>query len=141
MMARMTTNSEVHFLPDMLELHLLVIDDDPLFRALIKRAANKRNIKVTACSSRHELVAMTDPGLFHVVIVDYYLDEMKTHLRGTDVARELVDTPTLLISNSGACLDEKHSWPDNICKFAYKSEGADRLLDQALQIAAKKHFE
>jgi len=88
----------------------------------------------------HELRSMVRPGLFNVVILDYYLDELKTYLRGTDVAKELIDTPTLLVSHSTACLEEKQNWPDNIRKFSPKKLGADNLLEEALRIAAKDYF-
>jgi DNA-binding response OmpR family regulator len=39
--------------------NILVIDDDPLFRAQTRRIAKQRNLPVTVCSSLHEMQVMS----------------------------------------------------------------------------------
>jgi PleD family two-component response regulator len=112
---------------------VLVIDDDPLFRAKVRRAAEKRNIFLTVCSSLKEVSIMADTGMFDIAIVDYYLDDMKSYLRGTDVARALETTPVILISNSDHGVENYSSFPGSVRQFLNKRIGINAILSAALR--------
>ena len=117
--------------------HILVIDDDPIFRSLITHAGKSRNIEVTACSNLNEVKPMAVPKLFDAAIVDYYLEDFKSHLKGTHVACALEGTPILLVSQSNDCVEANEFWPSSIRKFVTKQIGVDRILDEIKTITEK----
>ena len=117
---------------------VLVIDDDPLFRALVTKVAAKRNLAVTTCASVRELGSMAVADLFDVVIVDYFLDDLKQSLRGTDVAHVLESTPIVLISNNEYAFTNSDPWPTSIRKFVNKKAGVNVILNTALRLMEGK---
>ena len=116
--------------------HVLVVDDDPVFRAMTVQAGKRRGIDVTACGTMHELGAMTNNDLFDVAIVDYYLDSYKEYLKGTDIAHVMEGTPVILISNSDHCVEAGEAWPQSVRKFMVKKAGIEAILDSALKATA-----
>jgi CheY-like chemotaxis protein len=115
---------------------VLVIDDDPLFRALITRAGQRRKIPVAACANLRELNAMAVPRLFDVAVVDYYLDDMKRYLKGTEVARALEGTPVILVSNSDDGIEDEEPWPAGVREFISKRSGIQMILNAAIKMKA-----
>ena len=113
---------------------VLLIDDDPLTRARARQIAPKKNIALTVCGSLRELNPLASPDLFDVAVVDYYLDGVKEHLRGTDVATLLESTPVILISSNDHCVESNEAWPTSVRKFLNKSVGIDAILDEALKV-------
>ena len=85
---------------------ILVTDDDPLFRARLGKIAERKGIHLYACSSLRELNTSAVPKLFDIAIVDYYLDDFKTNLKGTDIATLLEGTPVILTSVSNHCVED-----------------------------------
>ncbi len=116
---------------------ILVIDDDPLFRAQIKKAATERGISVTVCSSFKELDEMAEPKLFDVAIVDYYLDNLKSYLKGVDIAEAMQPTPVVLISSSSHPLDDNEPFPSSVRRFVQKTIGINAILNTALSTSIK----
>lgn len=121
-------------LPSYTMPHILVVDDDPLFRALLQRAALAKAIEITACSSWREIGTLAHPQQFDAAIVDYYLDGLKESLTGTDIARALEGTPVLLVSNSDHCISNGEAWPEGVRKFMNKRHGVERILKNVATI-------
>lgn len=117
--------------------HLLLVDDDPVFRKRLRAEALDRGIAVMEAGSRSEIGNVAIPGAFDVAIVDYFLDGELSGFTGTRVAHELGRTPTLLISHSERCLGEGGSWPSSIRGFCSKSKGIPEILDAALALAER----
>ncbi len=113
--------------------HILVIDDDPLFRAQVRRIAAKRQIDVTVCSSLREVDTMSDSRLFDIAVVDYYLDDMKSYLRGTDIASVFEATPVVLISNTDRGIVNASPFPNSVRRFVNKRIGISAILDEAIK--------
>lgn len=115
--------------------HVLFIDDDPVFRALVSKVAGQKDLPITVCASVQELAGMARPGsFFDVVIVDYFLDDLKETLRGTDIAAITPYTPTILISGTNQVVDDNSPWPSSIRKFVNKKAGIAKILDTAIQV-------
>lgn len=112
--------------------NILVIDDDPVFRALIYRVAKRRAIPVTVCASIRELAGMAVPQLFDAAVVDYFLDDIKQNLVGTDVAAVLESTPVVLVSSTDQAIESGDVWPTSVRKFLNKRVGADAILDSVI---------
>jgi CheY-like chemotaxis protein len=115
-------------------LHVLVVEDDPMFRRQMEAAAAERGIAVTTCGSLREVQAMAMPDVFDLAIVDYYLDGVHRAMTGPTIARRLRDTPTLFISHDPNCIAEGESWPASVRHFMSKEAGVKRILDTALRI-------
>lgn len=122
-------------------LHILVIDDDPMFRAQIRKAGLTKGIEVTCCSNLRELDPMNVDQLFDIVIVDYYLDHMKENLTGARVAWALESTPIVMVSSSDHCVEKAESWPASIRKFVNKDAGPLRIVEAAIQVASTSETE
>ena len=120
--------------------HILLIDDDPLFRNKVRRIAKQRNISITVCGSLHEVTTMSHPRLFDIAIVDYFLDDIKDYLRGTDIAPLFETTPVLLISNTDQAADRTSSLPTSVRTFLNKGVGINTILDKALEVANPAGF-
>ena len=113
---------------------ILVIDDDPLFRAKTRQIAHLRNLPITVASSLSEATVMsTGQNMFDIAIVDYYLDDLKTSLRGTEIASLLESTPVILISNSDHCIEDSNPFPKSVRKFVNKKFGINAIIDIALK--------
>lgn len=109
--------------------HLLVVDDDPVFRMMLSQAAVRKGLHVTACASIRELREMTNVPSFDVIVLDYFLDDFKTYLKGTDIAQGLGATPVILVSSSEQCVEDSDAWPNSIRRFVHKKWGVDNIVD------------
>jgi len=114
--------------------NILVVDDDPLFRALVYRVAKRRAIPVTVCASMRELAGMAVPPLFDAAVVDYFLDDIKQNLVGTDIAAVLESTPVVLVSSTDQVIDSGDAWPPSVRKFLNKKVGVDAILDSVISL-------
>jgi DNA-binding NtrC family response regulator len=112
--------------------HILLIDDDAIFRAKFEHAASLLNIPVTTCSSLRELEPMATQGKFDIAVIDYFLDGVSENLKGTNVAYLMGCTPVLLVSGSDHCLATPESWPESIRKFIPKEQGVSAIIKSAL---------
>lgn len=115
-------------------LHVLFVDDDPLYRHQMTAAAAARGIAVTTCGSWRELQAMAMPDVFDLAIVDYYLDGVHRALTAPAVAARLKNTPALFISGDPNCISEGEAWPSSVRHFISKEAGIKAILDTALRI-------
>ncbi len=119
--------------------NILLVDDDPIFRASMTQYARKLNIPLTICTSLRDLCTKALPKVFEVAIIDYYLDGMKDYLTGTEVATVLEETPIILVSSSDRCLSDSQNWPSSIKKFLNKKSGVQTILTTALELKSTKN--
>ena len=127
-----TKRTRTAFIPG---THLLVIDDDPTFRLLLSAAAKECGLKVTACSSIEDLKAQELPYAFDVVVLDYYLDDFKNLIKGTDIAGALGAIPVILVSANEECIENAEIWPSSIRKFIHKKAGVSSIARVALELS------
>jgi DNA-binding response OmpR family regulator len=130
----MSSQAKKHESPATPQLHLLLIDDDPMFLKMIKRAADRERIAVTECSSIGEVEAVALSGVFDAAVVDYYLDAMKPDLKGTALAGLLGKTPTILVSQHEGCMFESDPWPQNVQYYLNKNKGPEEILRAAVRM-------
>ena len=119
-------------------LHVLLVDDDPVFRKTFERLGLEMDVAVTSCGSLRELGVLALPDVFDVAVVDYYLDGVKSCLTGTAVANYLGKTPVILVSRSKEC-EDMDLWPSNIKKFLAKEAGPETILEEALHLKSIVH--
>lgn len=118
--------------------HILIVDDDPVFRKLLAQRARQRNFIVTTCASLKELGPVSTTQRFDLAVVDYFLTDMGAGLTGTEVAQALEGLPIILISATNAILDFSEPWATSIRRYVCKQKGIDTILDAAESQLKKK---
>ena len=111
--------------------HVLLVDDDPVFGALMGRAAAQSRVNLTYCKDEAE-VSKCLRWKFDVAIVDYHLGRSN----GIDVTKQLeklpLPVPVILISAGRMLPTPISSWPDSIKGFMEKNLGHLAILEAAL---------
>ena len=121
-------------------LTVLLIDDDPMFGAVLKRTAKRLRIAVdtvppeglTAAGLRHRLAK--EAANYDVVIIDW---DLAADVGGVEVAG-WVSLPVILCSRRGRAEAPDSPWPESVKRFLHKKFGAEALLDEALAVAAEQ---
>jgi DNA-binding NtrC family response regulator len=111
---------------------VLLIDDDPFFRALFQAIADSQGIPAATCASLSDIGSFAALKDYDVVVLDYYLEAF----RGPEIA-EYVDVffrdlPVLVISGGEIDPKDQRSWPVCIQEFVPKSAGPYQILEKAV---------
>src|SRR5262249_49715448 len=109
--------------------HILVIDDDALFRDSLATTLRRAGYAVTACANGNDLEALLAAESFHAIITDLYMPEcdgIEVMLRARRAA-----FGARPIGISGAGLDI-----DDVCFRAMKALGAVGVLEKPLDRGA-----
>jgi CheY-like chemotaxis protein len=117
---------------------ILLVDDDPIFRHLIQRYAQKQNVDLITCGSIEQLKNFPSLDTFDVIILDYFLDNFREDFLGTDFAKLAGSTPCLLVSSNDRCVEGSNPWPNSIRKFVSKRTGPITIIASALQLLKNK---
>ena len=110
---------------------ILLVDDDPVFAKIIKRAAEFRGVSLAHCSTLDEF-AKLQQSEYDVLIMDYDLGAVT----GLELASyyekfSAAETPVILVSKT-ARLDTR-KWPDSIREFVHKDLGPLAILSAAFE--------
>jgi|GEM_PF-5513992 len=113
---------------------ILLIDDDPWFRAVFRVVCEARGLPITTFASLADMPSVAALKDYDLVIVDYYLESFT----GTEIA-EYVDAffsqvPVVIVSGSQIPSAVDCGWPASIRGFITKTNGAHTILDYALQV-------
>ncbi|MEN9834342.1 MAG: hypothetical protein RL011_535 [Pseudomonadota bacterium] len=113
---------------------LLLIDDDPWFRAVFRVVCEARGIPITTFASLADMPSVAALQDYDLVIVDYFLESFT----GTEIA-EYVDAffkqvPVVIVSGGQIPSAVDRGWPASIRGFITKENGAHTILDFALQV-------
>jgi DNA-binding NtrC family response regulator len=114
--------------------HILVFDDDLIFTSILKRQAEKLNVRMTICNELEDFTLAALESDFDVVLLDYMLEEY----RGPDVARVLEGQPVLLISQHRDLTATTKDWPVEIKGFLSKTAEPKTIITTALQFIKKE---
>lgn len=115
---------------------ILVVDDDPLFGELALVCAEKLGVSACLASSYASAIACLNVSGVDVAIIDFDLGFDGT---GVELAREVPNLPTLLMSRSPRYLNRgRHDTPQNIQATALKSLGVLKLITSAIDIYLRK---
>jgi DNA-binding NarL/FixJ family response regulator len=118
--------------------NILIVDDDPVFRAVARRTCSKYRFNPMVCASLRELQTASLGTSFDVVIMDYFLDNLKHALTGVEIANLVEHVPIILVSTSDHCIDESEAWPASIRAFYNKRVGADAILKAARLLSERR---
>lgn len=115
--------------------HFIVIDDDPLYRAVIVRMCTRQGIKIDAFESVLELDTHGSLGKYDAAIVDFDLGS----INGVEITWYLNalfgDVPVILVSEKERNPGVK-GWPKSIKRFVHKSEGHSAVISEAVKYAS-----
>ncbi len=111
-----------------------LIDDDPVYRAVMKRAGTLEGMEVDVFESLADLGTIGMLGQYDAAIVDYDLGA----LSGVEIAAYLTafkaKTPMVLVSSlirdPGLA-----GWPPSVRRFVTKDLGYEYVLKQAIKCA------
>jgi DNA-binding NtrC family response regulator len=114
-------------------IKMVLIDDNQVFRSLLKNFANARGISLTCFSSVLEMGSICCFNAYDIAIVE---SEHGT-LSGVEVGEYLTTLmsglPLILISEGLRPIKSVMSiWPKAIKGFIHKDDGPDAILNQAL---------
>ena len=110
---------------------ILLIDDEPMFGAIMKKTANHLRVPLTYCQRLEDIPAIAKDK-FDVVIVDYDLGAAT----GIEIARYIEDLterdlPMILVSQSSRKINRRS--PDSIREFVHKKLGPVAIFDAAFE--------
>ena len=112
----------------------VLIDDDPVYRTILLRAATMEGFDIAVYESLMDLGSIGMLGRYDAAIVDYDLG----NINGVEIAEYLSalfgDIPMVLVSEHSRSPGEK-VWPSSIKKFIRKSEGYSHTLQEAKKFA------
>ncbi|MBC7532786.1 MAG: response regulator [Oligoflexus sp.] len=115
---------------------ILLVDDDPTFGKIMKRAAEVRGIALTFCSAIDEVAQHTHEK-FDIALIDFNLGavtgvEFSEYLSRYDFG----DLNTIIISQRQQTISNE--WPANARKFVHKNVGPQMILDVVCQAFEKE---
>lgn len=110
--------------------HVLLVDDDPVFGALMSRAAEQSRVNLTFCQNLEEVNRCRD-WKFDVAIVDYELGS-DTGIDITNQLEQVRSLPVILISQGKSVETPISRWPKSIKGFMDKKLGHFAILEAAL---------
>lgn len=113
---------------------IVLIDDDPVYRRIMKRAAKMADIDVDIYESLMDLGSVGLLANYDVAIVDYHLEAMTGVEIGEYLASMMSGKPMILVSRD-RLTDSDKSWPSSIKKFMNKDEGYTNVLNEARKLA------
>ena len=116
---------------------IVLIDDDPVYGAVIRRWAELEKVNLDVYSSLDDLGFVGLLSQYDVVIVDYDLGE----LNGKDVADYMStlfkNKPMVMISLVDRSMEMMHC-PSCVKAFMKKSAGYEKILNTALKIGTSR---
>lgn len=120
-------------------LKVLLVDEDPLFRSRMQRAAAAKGWALTAHSRLSEVDWNKARKDFDVVVLNYYADDVRRRREG-EAGPALEALPAVLVSNFTVSQEESSTWPSPAKCFARKADGCEAILDAALAVSHGKGF-
>ncbi len=122
--------------PESRKRHLVLIDDDQVYNAVMLRAADLAGVRLDVFTSLADLGSVALLGRYDAAIVDYQLEQMT----GIEVAEYLAaffkDLPMVLVSQCENAPTDERAWPASIATFIPKRAGYQYVLEHAAGLCA-----
>jgi len=110
---------------------ILLVDDDPTFGKIMKRAAVTKGVDLTFCASLDEFATLQNWD-YDVVMMDYDLGAV-TGVELTKYIEQFTkeEVPVILVSQTNQ--QDFKRWPGSIREFVHKRLGPYALLDATFE--------
>ena len=113
--------------------NMILVDDDPIFGAVMLKQAEKMGIPLDFYDSLSSLGFISQLAGYDIILVDYQMD----HINGIEIAAYMPsffnDKTVILIS--GTEIEEQiDHLPDYISAFIHKKVGHKEILDKAMSV-------
>ena len=113
----------------MAEIGILVIDDDPLVRSLLKQVLNKSGHSVMEAGNGQEGVRSFRENDIDLVITDHGMPVMNGLDTAFRIKKQKPETPVLLITGWQTETDATFQKPSGIDEFITKPFDLEKLLE------------
>jgi DNA-binding NtrC family response regulator len=113
--------------------HLLLVDDDPVFRSLLTLAAHQRGIDIHGIESAMELDSVESLDSYDAAIVDYKLDGMTGVDLATCLKPFLGTMPVILVSSDANPPVGRQALLNCCTSFIPKALGISSIIDAVLE--------
>lgn len=117
---------------------LILVDDDPLFGAVMIKQAENMKVPLDFYDSLSSLGFISKLSEYDVIIVDYQMD----HINGIEIAAYMpsfFDDKTVILISSTHIEEQIKVIPDYITQFIHKDIGHKAILEQAIDIFYQKN--
>lgn len=118
---------------------ILVIDDDPCFRDLIRTVGQALRLPVTTVASLEEMSSFAALKDYDIAVIDFNLESFC----GIEIAEYVEvffkDLPVLIISGENLDPTPMTRWPACIKKFVHKSFGPYAILQRCMKLWNDEH--
>ena len=118
-------------------LHILLVDDDPLFGKIMLAIASKQNVRLTYFRSPREAYQQLPSLRFDVAIIDYHLGLVNGIQLSNFLENFAKQIPVVLISGKNGDQIKDGPWPNNIQDFISKTTNPEEILEMVIKAHAK----
>ena len=122
-----------------IKLNILLIDDEPLVRDLLKQVIEKSGHTVTEAGNGKEGVQCFRENNFDLVITDHGMPVMNGLETAYRIKKQKPATPVILITGWQAETDETFQKPSGIDEFITKPFDLEKLIDIIAKYGSKKN--
>lgn len=113
---------------------ILVIDDDPCFRDLIRTVGQALKLPVTTVASLEEMSSFAALKDYDIAVIDFNLESFC----GIEIAEYIEvffkELPVLIVSGENLDPTPVTRWPSCIKKFVHKSFGPYAILQRCMKL-------
>lgn len=109
--------------------HILIVDDEPQIRLIIKKYAEFEGYKVTQAENGMEAIGLCkkNPGKFDIIIMDVMMPELDGFSTTLEI-RKICNTPILMLSARGEEYDKIHGFELGIDDYVVKPFSPKELM-------------
>ncbi len=124
---------------------ILLIDDDPLFGAILRRHARRAGTVLVHCSSVRELAALPRIAAFDAILLDYHLGALNGGHVSAFLNLFFGDVPVAMVSSSSEWwFRQQLNYPACIRTYIHKDRPQREIIDIARRLPslrAERAFE
>lgn len=114
-------------------IKMILVDDDPLFGAVMVKQAESMGISLDFYDSLSSLGFISKLAEYDVIIVDYQMD----HINGIEIAAYMpsfFDDKTVILVSSTEVREQLKEIPSYITDFIHKDKGHKAIIEESAQI-------
>lgn len=120
---------------------LVVVDDDPVFGALLMSKAKSAGFDARFFLSLVDMGSFARIKDYDLAVIDFYMDQ----IRGDEIAAYVdtffKDIPVIIVSAEDFSSPERRKkWPPTVRAFVQKTDGVDKILATAKAVLHRERM-